>query len=103
MAGLVPAIHVFLAARLQNVDARHKAGHDERRWCTADGGLRFANPPYEAYAVSYCFNVIASPLRSRFAIRPTCLPLSSRIAPFWLVSRMPRTPAPNATPAPAAA
>src|SRR5215475_982085 len=29
MAGLVPAIHVFLAARKQDVDARHKAGHDE--------------------------------------------------------------------------
>jgi 3-isopropylmalate dehydrogenase len=30
MAGLVPAIHVFLAASgKQDVDARHKAGHDE--------------------------------------------------------------------------
>jgi hypothetical protein len=28
MAGLVPAIHVLLAAALQDVDARHKAGHD---------------------------------------------------------------------------
>jgi hypothetical protein len=27
MAGLVPAIHVFAA---KYVDARHKAGHDER-------------------------------------------------------------------------
>jgi hypothetical protein len=27
MAGLVPAIHVF--TRLQDVDARHKAGHDD--------------------------------------------------------------------------
>jgi hypothetical protein len=27
MAGLVPAIHGFIAA--QDVDARHKAGHDE--------------------------------------------------------------------------
>jgi hypothetical protein len=26
MAGLVPAIHVFLCS--QDVDARHKAGHD---------------------------------------------------------------------------
>jgi len=25
----VPAIQVFLARRLQDVDARHKAGHDE--------------------------------------------------------------------------
>jgi hypothetical protein len=27
--GLVPAIHVFLASAAQDVDARHKAGHDE--------------------------------------------------------------------------
>ena len=27
MAGLVPAIHVFLCS--QDVDARHKAGHDD--------------------------------------------------------------------------
>jgi hypothetical protein len=32
MAGLVPAIHVLLRKRLpkKDVDARHKAGHDER-------------------------------------------------------------------------
>ena len=31
MAGLVPAIHAFLLyARKQDVDARHKAGHDEK-------------------------------------------------------------------------
>jgi hypothetical protein len=31
MAGLVPAIHVlFDAATKKDVDARHKAGHDER-------------------------------------------------------------------------
>jgi hypothetical protein len=29
MAGLVPAIHVLLAATDQDVDARHKAGHDD--------------------------------------------------------------------------
>jgi len=29
MAGLVPAIHVFVASSKQDVDARHKAGHDE--------------------------------------------------------------------------
>jgi hypothetical protein len=28
MAGLVPAIHVF-ARKKKDVDARHKAGHDE--------------------------------------------------------------------------
>jgi len=31
MAGLVPAIHVrVLNCRVQDVDARHKAGHDDR-------------------------------------------------------------------------
>jgi hypothetical protein len=29
MAGLVAAIHVFFAARRYDVDARHKAWHDE--------------------------------------------------------------------------
>jgi hypothetical protein len=29
MAGLVPAIHVFATARKKDVDAWHKAGHDE--------------------------------------------------------------------------
>ena len=29
MAGLDPAIHVFLAGGTKDVDARHKAGHDE--------------------------------------------------------------------------
>ncbi|MGB7687341.1 MAG: SDR family NAD(P)-dependent oxidoreductase, partial [Pseudolabrys sp.] len=29
MAGLVPAIHVFMVAILQDVDARDKRGHDD--------------------------------------------------------------------------
>jgi hydroxyacyl-ACP dehydratase HTD2-like protein with hotdog domain len=29
MAGLVPAIHVLLFANPKDVDARHKAGHDD--------------------------------------------------------------------------
>jgi hypothetical protein len=29
MAGLVPAIHVFVATEKKDVDARPKAGHDE--------------------------------------------------------------------------
>jgi hypothetical protein len=29
MAGLVPAIHVFVHSIKKDVDARHKAGHDE--------------------------------------------------------------------------
>jgi hypothetical protein len=30
MAGLVPAIHVFESRYKKDVDARHKAGHDEK-------------------------------------------------------------------------
>jgi hypothetical protein len=30
MAGLIPAIHVF-GRHQQDVDARHKAGHDDRK------------------------------------------------------------------------
>jgi hypothetical protein len=30
MAGLVPAIHVLLSMCRKDVDARHKAGHDEK-------------------------------------------------------------------------
>jgi len=30
MAGLVPAIHVLLFTEAKDVDARHKAGHDDQ-------------------------------------------------------------------------
>ena len=46
--------------------------------------------------------VIASPLKSAFAIRPVCVPDNSSTAPFWLVSTMARAPRPTARPAPAA-
>jgi hypothetical protein len=29
MAGLVPAIHVLIRSKAKDVDARHKAGHDD--------------------------------------------------------------------------
>jgi hypothetical protein len=32
MAGLDPAIHVFLKHGTKDVDARPKAGHDECKW-----------------------------------------------------------------------
>jgi len=32
MAGLVPAIHVLNSAKTKDVDARHEAGHDERKF-----------------------------------------------------------------------
>jgi hypothetical protein len=36
MAGPVPAIHVLLCS--QDVDARHKAGHDEKNCGASDHG-----------------------------------------------------------------
>ena len=59
-----------------------------------DHGAARAPPRY--------FSVIASPLRSTFAIRPIWRPDSSSTAPFWLVSTMARAPRPTARPAPAA-
>src|SRR5262245_24771932 len=47
-------------------------------------------------------SVIARPLKSRLASNPTCLPVSSSTAPFWLVSTIARAPVPTASPAPAA-
>jgi len=32
MPGLAPGIHVFLAARQEDVDGRDEPGHDERIW-----------------------------------------------------------------------
>jgi hypothetical protein len=43
MAGPVPAIHVFLADS-KDVDARHKAGHDEARRYERTGLLPFPYP-----------------------------------------------------------
>src|SRR5947209_285423 len=42
MAGLVPAIHAFLYRFSKDVDARHKAGHDEK--ATADAARSDASP-----------------------------------------------------------
>jgi hypothetical protein len=43
MAGLVPAIHVLLATK-RDVDARHKAGHDdgERGVSATNAGVKIA-------------------------------------------------------------
>jgi hypothetical protein len=40
MAGLDPAIHVFVEPRKKDVDARHKAGHDEVWGACAHGWNR---------------------------------------------------------------
>jgi hypothetical protein len=37
MAGLVPAIHVFMSPKRKIVDARHKAGHDDLYRCESFG------------------------------------------------------------------
>src|SRR6478752_362858 len=45
MAGLVPAIHVFLPRKLQDVDARHKAGHDDGVYAPGKSRMRLATMP----------------------------------------------------------
>ena len=45
MAGLVPAIHVLIAARRKNVDARHQAGHDGSENMLDHASLRPLSPP----------------------------------------------------------
>ncbi len=49
MAGLVPAIHVFLRSVSQGVDAPAKPGHDEREAC-------FPNPRLMLLFVEQCLN-----------------------------------------------
>ena len=48
MAGPVPAIHVFLAVYSSDVDARHKAGHDELRGKALSRWLLFESDSNEA-------------------------------------------------------
>ncbi|PVE26001.1 hypothetical protein DC522_01820 [Microvirga sp. KLBC 81] len=48
MAGLVPAIHVLRPCVEEGVDARHKAGHDEREQSHSPIAIRFALPPAAA-------------------------------------------------------
>ena len=57
---------------------------------------------YPGYACYLC-SVSAIPLRSAFTIRPIWLPVSSRIAPFWLVSTIACGPRPMVAPTPPAA
>jgi len=58
MAGLIPAIHVFLADRSKDVDARDKPGHDELLDVDC----------FRLRLVRYGVQVVANaPLRKRFA------------------------------------
>jgi hypothetical protein len=57
MAGLVPAIHVFLPQKIkQGVDARHKAGHDEGESfnpCEQSEAIRVRTTPIANQQVSF--------------------------------------------------
>jgi hypothetical protein len=69
MAGLVPAIHVFLDKLKQDVDARHKAGHDNR-----EAGAHEANDVL--YSSNCCLRQASAALRPSRALiasnsRPT--------------------------------
>jgi hypothetical protein len=48
MAGLVPAIHALVAGSLKDVDARHKAGHDESEVHGGHDAPRGREAPYSA-------------------------------------------------------
>ncbi len=63
MAGLVPAIHVFLSKCSQDVDARHKAGHDELRW---NAQFHWLHSGSNAYDISF-FKISAKRSRQSFA------------------------------------
>ena len=43
MAGRVPAIHDFPCTGIRDVDARHKAGHDEMKGYSAASAIRFGS------------------------------------------------------------
>jgi hypothetical protein len=49
MAGLDPAIHVFLRCGKEDVDARHKAGHD-------DGVCRYETMQFARKAIEHARN-----------------------------------------------
>jgi hypothetical protein len=78
---------------VERSETHHLHCFPSSRWVS----LRSTHPTTVAYLI-----VIASPLRSALAIRPTCWPVSSSTAPFWLVSTIARAPRPTASPAPAA-
>jgi hypothetical protein len=56
MAGLVPAIHVLLAVIPKDVDARHKAGHDESE---CDEALQSSLAPERAITSAHFFESLA--------------------------------------------
>ncbi len=80
------------ACRLRSSPCGNDAGHG---WHHA--GRRPQRRCSEPY-----LSVIASPLKSAFASKPTCLPLNSSTAPFWFLSTIARAPRPTANPTPAA-
>jgi len=65
MAGLDPAIHVFVAVEgKRDVDARHKAGHDDpENW-------------FSAHQIKQPRNQTTTPVRSRDEFRPSLKPVA---------------------------
>jgi hypothetical protein len=60
MAGLVPAIHAFIAA--EDVDARHKAGHDQATIiCTSRGYIAAILPSHLVSQTPFSRIHLASP------------------------------------------
>src|SRR5580704_13053197 len=66
MAGFIPAIHALLAATMRDVDARHKAGHDDdENWRVGVRRLRRQRPYNRSTIVT-----LAMPPPSHIVCRP---------------------------------
>jgi hypothetical protein len=60
MAGLVPAIHVFLCSLRQDVDARDKPGHDVEKYFVVLSEVFVTQSPYASPSVSNIAALMAS-------------------------------------------
>ena len=63
MAGLVPAIHVFICLYVEDVDARHKAGHDESQYHQISLPSTFSASPFTCSGIFCMCGLTASALR----------------------------------------
>jgi hypothetical protein len=79
MAGLVPAIHAFVAVTKKDVDARHKAGHDDAlrapgSWGAFGGALVKRRPEVSGREARYRnTRAISRPLNAMRAASPALI------------------------------
>jgi hypothetical protein len=58
-ARLSPAIHAFLAGGAEDVDARHKAGHDGEKWHASYGAGTVIGLPLSTMCTVNSFSVLS--------------------------------------------